>query len=209
MPTQGGYGADAKGFTSGLEAVEGFLKRASTETNRTVAAAMLKSLNDLKGEINQNLDDQFYKSTSGPFQKPGRKFTQFLRQSVATQTSSTKRPFGIEGLVGIFGVLYARVQEFGAIITPKAPKKFLTIPMKPKYVGKSARSFKDLKAIIYAGKSGCLIDSRGDTAYLLLKRVEIPARPVVTPAFLAQKDNINKNIKTAVTQGLKKAQEKT
>jgi len=202
---KGGYGASTKDFTSGFQAVEKILKRAPTEVNRNISAVMLSSLNDLRTEINHNLDKQLYKSTSGAFQKSGRKFTQFLRNGLATKTKEGKNPFSLEGLVGVFGVLYARVQEFGAIIKPKR-KKFLTIPMQPKYVGQSARGFK-LDAIFYkGGKSGRLIDQRGDTAYLLLKRVEIPARPFVTPAFKELKPKIDKNIKASITGALKKAQ---
>jgi len=203
---KGGFGANTKSFTSGFDGVESFLKGVPNQVNRNISATMISALNDLRNEINSNLDKNFYKATGGPFQKSGRKFTQFLRNALNIKTKHNDRPFGLEGLVGVFGVIYARVQEFGAIIKPKT-KKFLTVPMQPKYVGKSARQFNDLSFARNKKGTSMLLNDRGDVAYLLLKRVEIPARPFVTPAFRDLKPKIDKNLKAAVVGGLKKARD--
>lgn len=88
------------------------------------------------------------------------------------------------------GVPYARVHELGTVgkggvlptIVPKPPRKYLTIPLLGKYVGRRATEF-DLNFFKSKnGKFAFLSDNRGNLAYLLLKRVDIPARPYLEPA---------------------------
>lgn len=89
------------------------------------------------------------------------------------------------------GVPYARVHEFGTAgaggelptIRPKPPRKWLTIPMEGKYVGRRATEFSDLHFVPTKKKKiAFLIDETGSRAYMLVKRVDIPPRPYLEPA---------------------------
>lgn len=83
--------------------------------------------------------------------------------------------------VGGLGAPYAVIHEFGGRI--RAKKRFLTIPLGPKYVGKRAREF-DL--VMDEDDDWGLVlrenTRRGKIAYLLRRSVNIPARPYFKPA---------------------------
>jgi len=94
------------------------------------------------------------------------------------------------------GVPYAATHEYGTIgkggtmptIFPK--KKFLTIPMWDKYVGKRATQFNLRFEMIRGTDKGMLIENFGTKpkmAYLLLRKVDIKPRPYLKPAGDAAK----------------------
>lgn len=88
------------------------------------------------------------------------------------------------------GVPYAAVHELGTkrkggilpSIVSKRPGGSLTIPLLPQFIGRRATEF-DLHIEKPKGsKFAFLADNRGQMAYLLLKRVDIPPRPYLKPA---------------------------
>lgn len=91
---------------------------------------------------------------------------------------------------GNAGVPYAAIHELGTVgkggqlpsIIPRNAKA-LTIPLLPQYVGHRAGEFNDLHLLKPEGsKFAFLGNSKGKLAYLLLKRVNIKARPYLQPA---------------------------
>lgn len=94
--------------------------------------------------------------------------------------------------VGIFGdddsfiQMIAGVHEFGLTITPKK-SSYLTVPLSPKYVGKSARSVDGL--FFYTAKSGnkflVRTDDKGglEFAYMLMEEVKVPERSFIRSTF--------------------------
>lgn len=101
-----------------------------------------------------------------------------------------ERPAGgaVSVSVGGPGTPYAAVHEYGGVITPKKGK-YLTIPFQPRFVGTRAREFNlffdqddewgpVLRLDAYRG------DGDDDSiAFLLRRRVRIPARPYLRPAI--------------------------
>jgi len=106
------------------------------------------------------------------------------------------------------GVPYAAVHELGTVgkggeipsIVPKPPRQWLTIPQKDAYVGRRAGEFKGELFFIKAGTIAFLIERQtGDAAYLLVRRVDIKARPYLAPAAAdAAKDEVIKQQLTDV-----------
>lgn len=87
--------------------------------------------------------------------------------------------------IGSFGVVYARIHEFGGKIVPKR-RKFLTIPQERAFVGRSALNF-DLDYGLLDGKP-YLFTKQKKAAYRLVRQVTIPARPYLRPAFRQNED---------------------
>jgi phage gpG-like protein len=98
------------------------------------------------------------------------------------------------------GVPYAAVHELGTkgkggeidTIVPKPPRQWLTIPQKDSYVGRRAGEFKGKLFFITAGNVGFLLErGTNEAAYLLVRRVDIKARPYLAPAAKdAAKDEV-------------------
>jgi phage gpG-like protein len=102
--------------------------------------------------------------------------------------------------VGGLGVPYARIHEFGGIIRPRRTK-YLTIPAEPRWVGKRAKEFGGLldyelvededgkfrPALVLAAdlpvKGKRKVIKRDSVVFWLVKRVQMPARPYLKPAF--------------------------
>lgn len=113
------------------------------------------------------------------------------------QSANIERvPGGVAVVVGGSGAPYAAVHEEGGTITPKS-SKYLTIPAQPKYGGKRAREFSDLRFGFAAGygpvlmvrdwnkKNGRSANAGVDPksiAFILRESVTIPARPYLRPA---------------------------
>ena len=100
-----------------------------------------------------------------------------LRRSIGFRLTDS----GVE--IGAFGVSYARIHEFGGVITPKR-RAYLTIPADRPFIGRSALNF-DLRFGRIPAKGGkrYLFTQQGTAAYRLVKRVEIKARPYLRPAI--------------------------
>lgn len=101
------------------------------------------------------------------------------------------------------GVPYAGVHEFGATILPIPPKKWLTIPLHSDYIGRRAFEFE--LQFFKSKKSNAmafLADKEDKLAYLLLKKVKIPARPYLQPAAkeAGKDENIRKRLKEVYGQ---------
>lgn len=109
-----------------------------------------------------------------------------MRSIIMTRVHSTEWNV----TAGNAGVPYAAIHELGTSgkggtlpsIVPKSSKA-LTIPLLPEYVGHRAREFSDLHLLKPKdSKFAFLGNSSGKLAYLLLKRVDIKARPYLQPA---------------------------
>ena len=102
--------------------------------------------------------------------------TGFLTNSIAVKRE------GKQVLVGVWGVVYAKIHEFGGVIVPRS-SKYLAVPLTgaARSAG-SPRSFGDLRPIIGRGGEGVLVDASGTAQYALKKRVVMPARPYLRPA---------------------------
>lgn len=79
------------------------------------------------------------------------------------------------------GVPYAAIHEHGGVVKP-VNVNWLTIPRFPKYVGRRAREFALHFEQRKNSKVAWLVDDHRNYAYLLVKRVTIPARPYLEPA---------------------------
>ncbi len=92
-----------------------------------------------------------------------------------------KAGMGVE--VGVFNrkIQHARIQEIGGTIKVKNAR-YLTIPLDPKYEGKSPRSY-DLVFVQLGGKRYMVDRATGKTAYRLKKTVKIRPQPYLRPAF--------------------------
>ena len=77
--------------------------------------------------------------------------------------------------------VYALIHEFGGIIRP-VNGKYLSIPINPRSKGKSPRDFGDLKFIPRKGDNPLLV-SKKTPLFVLLKSVQVPARPYFRPGF--------------------------
>ena len=94
--------------------------------------------------------------------------------------------------LGSRGIPYAAIHEFGGDITAKK-SRYLTIPLKPEFKGRSAREFSDL-FFMKIGSNNFLVqkldNGRLNFAYLLRERVSIPARPYLRPAIQKHRNRI-------------------
>ena len=93
-------------------------------------------------------------------------------------------------LVGVWGVVYAAIHEFGGVIKPIHSKK-LAIPM-PGVTG-SPRQY-DLHLQGFGGMVMTLADKFGHVMFVLKDSVHIPARPYLRPAVDENKAAIEKAI---------------
>ena len=82
------------------------------------------------------------------------------------------------------GVPYAVVHEKGAVIRPRKPNGWLTIPFAPAARGKRAREF-ELQMAWDEDWGPVLEDGAGEIYYLLRRKATIPARPYLSPAVKA------------------------
>jgi phage virion morphogenesis protein len=73
--------------------------------------------------------------------------------------------------------VYGRIHQFGGVIRPKPPRKFLTVPINPVAQGKRARDFQD--TFIPRGKR-VIMQKTGPNSvrplFALVRSVRIPAR---------------------------------
>jgi phage gpG-like protein len=103
--------------------------------------------------------------------------------------------------VGSYGLPYARIHEFGGIIRPKNVKN-LTIPVAAWAKGRFARQFDLSWAPPPQGAggniTGRLVNSEGETGFLLASSVKIPARPYLGPALVETRKEIAKILADAL-----------
>lgn len=120
--------------------------------------------------------------------------TGFLRRGVFQNVQEIKG--GRELLVGIGGVKYARIQEFGGIVRPKRAK-WLTIPVGPAKTAAGvargpARSFPGLKFVsvnralaLLVGDHGKGKNAKPTVFFVLKKEVRLRPRLGFYPSFRA------------------------
>jgi phage gpG-like protein len=96
-------------------------------------------------------------------------------------------------MVGSAGVVYAAIHEFGGTIRPLRAKNLAIPTTKEARKAGSPRSMTDLKWIPGNGRVSYLVNDDG-VQYVLVKSVQIPARPYLRPAYKDNKDKIQKAI---------------
>lgn len=158
------------------------LLNAQNEHERKVLQYKYTCALALRKRIIKNIDDTFggrvfglRDSTSGG--REGRSGA--LRNSV--EVFHDKEPYV---QVGHQNVPYWRIHEYGGVIRP-VNKKWLTLPFSDKYRGKRAYEFNNLyfRADAKRGDVAYLMDRLNNRiAYVLRKKVTIPARPYIGPA---------------------------
>lgn len=82
--------------------------------------------------------------------------------------------------VGSYNVPYAAIHEFGGVIKPKG--EFLTIPFSPKAKGLRVRNYPG-GLFRPKGKNVLLDSETKELAYILARKVTIPARPYLRLAI--------------------------
>lgn len=106
--------------------------------------------------------------------------------------------------IGVFGLPYARIHEFGGTITPKNVQ-WLTIPTKP-FKNLTARGVPGLFFVQKSANKAFLFQKRGSgapvLAFNLRKSVDIPPRPYLAPAITQQRDRAIEILTNAVRQNL-------
>jgi len=112
-----------------------------------------------------------------------------LSRSIHTEPSEDNTPDRVFVETGT-NVEYAAIHEFGGTIVPKKAK-FLTIPLTD--AARNAEGGRNypgkLHPVINAsGQGGVLRDEAGVAQFALTKRVNMPARPYLRPAFDEHKD---------------------
>lgn len=108
--------------------------------------------------------------------------------------------------VGSYGVVYAKVHEFGTVgkggtlpdIRPRNAK-YLTIPIYTEYKKVTARQIFDNLTYVRVNGNPMLYDkAAGRFAYYLAKKVSIPPRPFMRPAVETQTPNILRMIRETI-----------
>lgn len=104
-----------------------------------------------------------------------------LSRSILVKEDEDNTPDRVFVWIGT-DVKYAAIHEFGGTIVPKKGK-FLTIPLTKVARGVGAREYPGKLRAVVNGEKGVLRDESGVAQYALVKRVTIPARPYLRPAF--------------------------
>lgn len=127
---------------------------------------------------------------SGFLNEAGEMISETAKKRAPSDTGSLRRAIdyrlhksGIGLDVGVYDrkIKHARMQEYGGTIKPKN-RQYLTIPLDPRYKGKSARTF-DMVFVTLGGKKYMLDRATGKVAYRLKKTVTIDPKPYLRPAF--------------------------
>jgi phage gpG-like protein len=103
---------------------------------------------------------------------------------------------------------YAHVHEFGTIgkggllpdIKPHNPPYYLTIPLQPKYKKRRATDFDLYFARNEEGRAMLFEKDTDEPAYLLLRKVSIPARPYFFPPIRGAVPEIIEKLKQVIEE---------
>lgn len=191
-----------------FKALPGKIQRASRAGLRIGLAA-------ITGEVQRRMTTTF--RTASP---------NGLRKSVSSSVSND----GLEGTITV-NKLYAAIHEFGGTIVPKN-RKFLSVPINPAARGHSPGDFANLQLIPRKGKPSLLVLPFGPSArvkrigtqlgsrkalmgvrqaqqvrgfipmFVLVKKVDMPARPYFFPAVKASLDQVPKAISQQINAAL-------
>lgn len=130
-----------------------------------------------------------------------------LRSRVKAQPP-TQRGNITEVIVGVFGVPYAAIHEFGGTIKPTGGRKFISIPIVPEFRGQNPKDvFQEEDLYFYRSKNGKfflarkLRSGRQQFVYRLLPRANIPARPYFFPALTQIKPQALQMIRNLFSTG--------
>lgn len=159
------------------------IQSASSDYQRRMEICKFEIAQLIQRQAQQNIKDTFGRGSGATASGAGRSGA--LQASVGIERLSNG---DVVVKAGGGGVPYAAIHEFGGDITPQNAQ-WLTIPAMAEYVGHRAREFGNLmfrslaKPDKYGNPMAMLINRTTDeAAYLLLKRVTIPARPYLQPA---------------------------
>jgi phage gpG-like protein len=168
-----------------------------------VLAAGVHYQSSVKKAMSKHASNRGNGGRSSPAGGPPGVATGTLRRSVQIDIGGLTRGDTARVRVGT-NVEYARIHEFGGVITAKGGG--LTVPIHPDArrasdQGRSARDFPDLVLVPRPGKPPLLIRDRGgvwDIMYVLPKSVVMPARPVWRPVFKRE----NKQMQDLIRRGV-------
>lgn len=168
--------ATAASQTIGLASLEAKLKRLDRSLQRgALEGALLTGALPIENAAKENVISKL--NTSGLA-------TGTLSRSIHTEPGENNTADRVFVETGT-DVEYGAIHEFGGIIVPKNAK-FLTIPLtETARNAEGARNFPGkLHPVINAsGQSGVLLDENDVAQFALTKRVDMPARPYLRPAF--------------------------